>query len=180
MTTSTKEMQWVLRAQYRDRDALELLLRSVQPALRRYLTGLAGTTDCDDLLQDVLVLVIRKLGTLEDPSLFRPWVFRIASREAFRYLKKRRLWLGRHDDVPLADLPVPDIRPSTELLQELLAADTVSPASRAVLILHFQEALSLPEVAAILAIPLGTAKSRLAYGLSSLRKRLKHSGGSHD
>jgi hypothetical protein len=34
------------------------------------------------------------------------------------------------------------------------------------LILYFDEQLSLPEVAAILDIPLGTAKSRLAYGLS--------------
>ena len=30
-------MQWVLRAQCRDREALEALLRHVQPSLRRYL-----------------------------------------------------------------------------------------------------------------------------------------------
>jgi DNA-directed RNA polymerase specialized sigma24 family protein len=30
-----------------------------------------------------------------------------------------------------------------------------------------------------LEIPVGTAKSRLAYGLKSLRKHLKESGGSH-
>src|SRR5688572_32132380 len=101
-------MQWVLRAQCRDREALESLLQSVQPSLRRYLSGLAGGTDADDLLQDVLVIIIRKLGGLDDPSLFRPWAFRIASREAFRHIKKRRLWLGRHeDDSPLADLPTP-------------------------------------------------------------------------
>jgi RNA polymerase sigma-70 factor (ECF subfamily) len=41
-----------------------------------------------------------------------------------------------------------------------------------VLALHFQEELSLPDVAAILEIPLGTVKSRLSYGLSSLRKHL--------
>jgi RNA polymerase sigma-70 factor, ECF subfamily len=48
----------------------------------------------------------------------------------------------------------------------------VSPASRAVLVLHFQEGLSLPEVAAALELPLGTVKSRLGYGLSLLRKSL--------
>lgn len=170
----------MLRAQCSDREALEALLRSVQPSLRRYLSALAGTTDADDLLQDVLVIVIRKLGALNDPKLFRPWTFRIASREAFRHIRKRRLWQGRHeDDARLEEVPMPEIRPSGELLKQLLAAESISPASRAVLVLHFQEELSLPDVAAILDIPLGTAKSRLAYGLSSIRKQMKSSGGSH-
>ena len=70
----------MLRAQCNDREALEALLRSVKPSLRRYLSGLAGATDADDLLQDVLVIIIRirKLGMLDDPKLFRPWSFRIA------------------------------------------------------------------------------------------------------
>lgn len=179
METSTQEMQWVLRAQCSDREALELLLRSVQPSLRRYLSGLAGASDAEDLLQDVLVIVIRRIGTLENPALFRPWTFRIASREAFRHIRKRRLWNGRQDvDTDLDALPSSEPRPSGELLQELLAT-VVSPASRAVLLLHFEEDLPLVEVAAILDIPLGTVKSRLAYGLNSLRKLLKASGGSH-
>jgi RNA polymerase sigma-70 factor (ECF subfamily) len=174
-------MQWVLRAQCGDREALESLLRSVQPSLRRYVSGLAGATDADDLLQDVLVIVIRRLRTLEDPALFRAWAFRIASREGFRCIRRRRLWHGRHDpEVTLTDLPAaPDMPPSGDLLRELIATDAISPASRAVLILHFQEELPLAEVAAILGIPLGTAKSRLAYGLNAIRKHLKDSGGSH-
>ncbi len=170
----------MLRAQCNDREALEALLRCVQPSLRRYLAGLAGATDADDLLQDVLVLVVRRLGTLDDPKLFRPWSFRIASREAFRHIRKRRLWQGRHEDeAQLDDLPTPAELPPGELLRELLSTDAISPASRAVLILHFEEELSLPEVAAILDIPLGTAKSRLGYGLRSIRKHLKASGGLH-
>jgi RNA polymerase sigma-70 factor (ECF subfamily) len=187
---SVQEMQWVLRAQVGDREALEDLLRTVQPSLRRYLAGLAGAADADDLLQDVLMLVIRKIGGLEDPALFRPWTFRIASREAFRHIRKRRAWVGQHDDESeLANVAGPDMRPNDELLQQLLASEALSPASRAVLMLHFREGLSLPEVAAILDIPVGTAKSRLAYGLAALRKHMKIAplhqgsggqGGSHD
>lgn len=180
MATPIQEMQWVLRAQVGDREALEMLLRTVQPSLRRYLSGLAGRADADDLLQDVLIIIVRKLGSLEDPQVFRPWAFRIASREAFRHIAKRRLWAGRHDDDSrLEELPAPATGPSGELLEQLLSAENISPASRAVLLLHFQEELSLPEVAAILDIPVGTAKSRLAYGLASLRKHVRNTGGSH-
>lgn len=137
MVTSVQEMQWVLRARTSDREALEALLRSVQPSLRRYLSGIAGATDADDLLQDVLVIVVRKLGDLEDPALFRAWTFRIASREAFRHIKKRRLWQGRYeDDSRLEAMPMAELPPSGEALRELLAAKSISPASGAVLMLN--------------------------------------------
>jgi len=48
-----------------DREALELLLRSIQPSLRRYVLGLVGPSHADDVLQDVLILVARKLAWLE-------------------------------------------------------------------------------------------------------------------
>ena len=173
MATSKQEAQWVLRAQCNDREALELLLRSVQPSLHRYLSGLVGVRHADDVLQDVFILVCRKLTWLQTPNLFRPWAFRIASRAAFRHLRKekRRLEHGE-DDAVLDAVPSPQAPPSGEMLQQLLNSDALSPASRAVLVLHFQEELSLPEVAAILEIPLGTVKSRLAFGLAALRKRV--------
>jgi RNA polymerase sigma-70 factor, ECF subfamily len=173
-------MQWVLRAQCHDREALEALLRSVQPSLRRYLCGLVGGTDADDLQQDILMIVVRRLGSLDDPGLFRAWLFRIASREAFRHIRKRRRWQERHEaDSELDRLASPGTPPIVDVLR-LLSTDIVSPASRAVLILHFQEELSLPDVAAILEIPLGTAKSRLGYGLRLIRNHLTSSGGPHD
>jgi len=169
--TSTQEAQWVLRAQCDDRDALELLLRSVQPALDRYVRGLVGPVDADDVLQDVLILVCRKLRWLHAPELFRPWVFRVASRAAFRHLKRRRRWLERSEsEYDLDALPAADRRFSDELILQLLTSEVLSPGSRAVLVLHFQEGMTLAEVAGVLEIPLGTVKSRLAFGLSALRK----------
>ena len=49
----------------------------------------------------------------------------------------------------------------------------MSPKSRAVLLMHYREEISLEDITAILDIPLGTAKSRLAYGLSSLRSLIQ-------
>ena len=172
MATSKQEAQWVLRAQCGDREALELLLRSVQIPLRRYLTRLVGASSADDTLQEALILVSRKLVWLGAPEAFRPWAYRVASRVAFRHLKKEKHWSEQvRDEAVLDDVPAASAVPP-ELLPELLQSDALSPASRAVLTLHFQEELSLPEIAAILAIPLGTVKSRLAYGLEALRKKL--------
>jgi len=177
MRTTRQEALWALRAQCGSREALELLLASVQAPLRSYLLSLVGPADADDVVQEVLILVYRKLRWLEAPDAFRPWVFRIASRAAFRHLRKTKRWREHvDDDDVLEELPAHETPPPPpELLQRLAATNGISPASRAVLLLHFQEELSLPEVAAVLAIPLGTVKSRLAYGLAALRKQL---GGS--
>lgn len=173
MATPIQEAQWVLRAQSRDREALELLLRSVQPVLRRYVAGLVGGNEADDILQDVLIIVARKLYWLEQPELFRAWAFRIASRAAFRHLKKRKRWTeATVDQSALDDLPAPDNAVPDESVLELLDSPALTPASRAVLVLHFREEMPLAHVAAVLEIPLGTVKSRLAFGLKTLRKEL--------
>ena len=162
-----------MRAQCGDRDALEQLLRSVTPPLHRYVRRLVGAHAADDIAQDVLIAVSRKLRWLSEPRLFRAWVFRIASREAFRYLRKqKRQGPYAGDEEILQALPAAAAPADADLARELLESDALSPASRAVLVLHFQEGLTLPEVAAVLEIPLGTVKSRLAYGLDALRRRI--------
>jgi DNA-directed RNA polymerase specialized sigma24 family protein len=49
-----------------------------------------GTVDADDVLQEVPVLLYRKLASLHAPELFRAWAFRIASRAGFRHIKQRQ------------------------------------------------------------------------------------------
>jgi RNA polymerase sigma-70 factor (ECF subfamily) len=172
--TPQDEVMWALRAQCGDRDALEHLLRSVQAPIRRYVTRLVGATDADDVVQDVLVAIAGNVVWLLEPGLFRAWAFRIASRAAFSHLRRvRRRGIEDNADLVLASVPAPEPPPDSELLAELLARDVLSPASRAVLVLHFQEEMELAEVAAVLEIPLGTVKSRLAYGLKTLRRYLE-------
>ena len=171
MRGTENETAWVIAAQCGDRDALEQLLRSVQPPLRRYVVRLVGPTAADDVLQNVLIAIARKLTWLAEPLLFRAWAYRIASRAAFDHLRKEKR-RGQHEtsDELLEAIPAQDARPSDEQLRELLDSDVLSPSSRAVLTLHFQEEMPLAAVAAVLEIPLGTVKSRLAYGLAALRR----------
>ncbi len=162
----------VLLAQSGDRTALEQLLRDAYAPLRRYITHLAGSDLADDILQETSLQIFRKLPFLREPAVFRPWTFRIASRIAFSHLKQARRWQAL-DDAPTEHLTTFAAslgEPPDEGFLTLL--DQVSPASRAVLLLRYQHDLTLEETAAILEIPIGTAKSRLHYGVTTLRKYL--------
>jgi RNA polymerase sigma-70 factor (ECF subfamily) len=162
----------VLLAQAGDRDALEQLLREIHGPLRGYITRLAGADLADDILQEAALQIFRKLPHLREPAVFRPWTLRIASRIAFTHLKRAARWEPL-DEAAVEDLAMLDPtlgEPPDEAFLTLL--DHVSPASRAVLLLRYQHDLSLEEAAAILEIPIGTAKSRLHYGVSTLRKHL--------
>ena len=175
--TSRQQAHWVLRAQCGDRDAIERLLASVQPPLTRYVRAIVGARDAEDVAQEVMVTIYRRLDSLLHPDLLKPWMYRIASRTAFRHLQKARRWPDYlRDDEALGDIAAPEIQRRERDVDQLLQDERVTPASRAVLALHFKEGLTLPEVAAVLDIPLGTAKSRMAYGLSTLRRHYADGG----
>ena len=173
MRGTNDEEGWVIQAQCGDRDAMERVLRTIQVPLRRYLQRLVGSTAGDDVLQTSLISIAKRLSWLAEPRLFRSWAYRIASRAAFDHLRKEKR-RGRHDsdDALLDNLVADEPPPSGIEIEELVDSSGVSPACRAVLMLHFQEEMSLADVAAVLELPLGTVKSRLAYGLAAVRRHL--------
>lgn len=169
--TAPDEAYLVLLAQSGDRAALGELLQGVQPRLRGYLRMLKrDTAAADDVLQDTFVIAVRKLKFLRDPALFRPWIYRIATREAHRRI--------RHAEEPMADRDVADAADTERALLDAEARERLRDEvaklpdrARAVIALHYFEQMPLDEIAAVLDAPLGTIKSRLAYGLAALRKR---------
>jgi len=180
MADDRRPIRLVLLAQAGDRAALGELFRFFQAPLHSYLARLLGDDYlAEDVLQDVFVIVWRKLRWLREPELFRPWVYRIASREAFRRIRKERFWARLRGESRLAALPAAE--PAENIPREWLEAlpgrlAAVTPASRAVLLLHYLEGLTLDEVAAVLALPSGTVKSRLAFGLAALRRQFAQDG----
>jgi RNA polymerase sigma-70 factor (ECF subfamily) len=168
------EVQLVLLAQAGDREAFEQLLRGVYPALRRYVAALVGQTEADDVVQETAVQIHRKLGWLREPAYFRAWAFRSASRMAIGRLKRNRRWESLEDHREMAQ----EIPQSEDFEARLVwnnqienLASELSAASRAVLLLHYQQEYRLEEIAAVLEIPVGTVKSRLFYAVKTLRKR---------
>jgi RNA polymerase sigma-70 factor, ECF subfamily len=171
---SGKQETWlVLRAQAGDREAFDQLFRLLQEPLYRYIFSLVGAGAlAEDILQEVFILIYRKIRWLREPELLRPWAYRIATREAFKLLKRERRWSDRtEDESVLLDLPAPS---RDELAPELIAqlVARVSPASRAVIVLHYVHEMPLAEIAELMGVAVGTVKSRLAYGLDLMRRQL--------
>ena len=169
------EILLVLLAQQGDVAAFEELLRRLHGPLRQYVNRMVGASDADDVMQDSAIRLYRNIRYLRDPVVFRAWAFRIATRIALTYLKRAERWRQLESDPDL--IRAIAVVPSSEHEQfdrdYLEWIDRVSPASRAALLLHYEQHLSLEETAAILDVPVGTVKSRLSYGLASIRNQLK-------
>jgi RNA polymerase sigma-70 factor (ECF subfamily) len=189
MTDKERENWWVLRAQSGDREALDELLKAVQEPLFRYIFSLVREKSvAEDILQEVFIRIYRKLRWLREPEVFRSWAYQIATRETFRHFKReKRLANQVTDETALRTIPSLPSREEfasglIDGLPQLVA--NLSPASRAVIVLHYLHEMSFEETAAVLSIPIGTVKSRLAYGLESLRQQLrtqeKFANGGHN
>ena len=172
----TTETWLVLRSQTGDREALDVLLRGIQDDLARYIGSLMDqSADAPDVLQEVLLKVVRKIGTLRDPALFRPWAFRIASRESFSRLRAENEWnelIDPEADTNALSDPSHDESMATGIDFVRLIAK-LSLASRSVIALHYMEGLTHSEIATALGLSIGTVKSRLAYGLTQLRRETR-------
>ena len=168
MLPGLSERSLVLRAQSGDRAAFDALLQTIDRDLLRYVTRLVeGKPLAEDIVQDVMITIVRKISWLRDPALFRPWCYRIASRAAFRALRKEPEVLG------VIEAGEGDAEADPWLRKRMAEAlPRLSAGSRAVIVLHYFEEMSLADVAAILELNVGTVKSRLAYGLAQLRKAL--------
>lgn len=161
-----RDITLIVRAQAGERAAVEAMLGAIAPPLRRYLTRLIGQR-ADDVLQETLFRIWKNVGWLHDPALFRPWCYRIATREALRMMRRER----KHehtDEVALDAVAAEAADPALRLLAERLI-EQVSAQARVVLAAHVLEGLTLEETAAAAEIPLGTVKSRLASGLKQIR-----------
>jgi RNA polymerase sigma-70 factor, ECF subfamily len=134
----------------------------------------------EEILQDTMLAVWRGAGSFRGESSARSWVIAIARRQTRDRLRTRRLRVV--DDAFLADQPGSGPGPEVTALDraelaEVTAAIRELPAPhREVLGLAFGSGLSLPEVAGVLEIPVGTVKSRLTAARTALARVLNEKG----
>jgi RNA polymerase sigma factor (sigma-70 family) len=136
---------------------------------------LRDTPRAEDAVQDALVEAWRSIRGLRDPDRFDAWMHRLLVRACHRHgrVQKRRDVVELH----LLDTDAPRLEDDAMSLanrDQLERGFRRLPLDqRAVVVLHFYRGLPLTEVAEILAIPAGTAKSRLHRATQTLRAALE-------
>ena len=185
-------MAWLKRTASRNetRDAVEFsrLMREHVPALYRSAFRWTGAVDrAEDLVQQLLLRLYPRLAELRELDQLRPWALRVMYRIFVDQLRRERsspVQFGSDapaqgeapddDDGWLDPGPGPLDLLEQEVTQERLlrAWERLGEEHRAVLAMHDIEDYTLPELARIMDIPLGTLKSRLHRARARLRELL--------
>lgn len=130
--------------------------------------------DAEDAVQQALWTAWGDLPGLRDPARFDAWLYRLLVRKCYVAARNRRrrdvvvrLVPELHD---VSDQSRADEIAERDALERAFA--TLSTEHRAVIVLHHYVGLGLDEVAAILEIPPGTARSRSSIATRRLREVL--------
>lgn len=135
------------------------------------------SADADDIVQETLLRAWRTPSLLaEDPGAVRGWLFTVAHHLVIDQVRSAR---HRHEDQN-AEV-VEDITDDRvdRLFDEMLLTDALASLSaqhREVIVRAYYGGQSTVELARDLAVPEGTVKSRLHYGLRALRLAVQERG----
>jgi len=154
----------------------ERLADSATLAFRVSRGVLRNDADAEDVTQEALLKAFRNFARLRDRSRFRAWLVRISFRLALDRLRsaKRRgvreaEWMRERERSQ-----APGQQGSHEFQEHLERAMEALPEKmRLVLLLSAMDGHSLEQVAALLAIPVGTVKSRLFFARKQLAEKLR-------
>ncbi len=163
-----------------DRTAFDALVRSrVDAVYHTSLAILGDSADAADATQETFVSAWCHRADLRDPDLFDAWLGRI-NLNACR-MQLRRRGRTRVREIRLLD-PLDDREPASperSLADRTADSDAFDRAfarlsvdDRAVLVLHHLQARPVAEIAAVLAAPEGTIKSRLHRARAALESAL--------
>lgn len=179
---------WICAAQAGDRAAFDALVglyyRSVY---RTALAALQRSEDAEDAAQDAFVLAWRKVAAFRGDSSFKTWLLTIVWRQALdRRTRRDRWWRRQHHPTATGDgasedtvetLVTLDADPErvtagrARLAQVQAAIAALSPKLRDTLLLASSGEHSYDDIAAMLNVPVGTVKWRVAEARRLLKCR---------
>jgi RNA polymerase sigma-70 factor (ECF subfamily) len=167
-----------------DVEAVAALMERYQHRLYRYLLRIVRQPDtAEDLFQQTWLRVMERIRNYHPERSFEGWLFALAHNLAIDHLRRYRPE-SLDEPLPSGDSRA-ELVPGAGLgaLEELLsqeragwlaeAAAELPLVFREVLTLRFEEEMKLEEMAAVLALPLGTVKTRLHRALKHLRRTLE-------
>lgn len=175
----TRDPDLVERARRGDLDAFESIVRDRMAAVYRLSLAITGNeADAADATQDAFVAAWKQVRSLKDPARLEAWLGRIAVNSARMVVRARSRRSVREIagvDMVVSAPASAHMAPSpAERDGELvaLALDRLDPDQRSILALRHLDGRGIPEIAATLGIPEGTAKSRLFAARKALQAAL--------
>ena len=168
-----RDDELALAAAAGDRAALERLLEEhvdrVHAVCRRIVID---ADDALDATQDALVAIARGIRRFDGRSAFSTWAYRVATNAALDELRRRK----RRPLVAVDALPDTAVAGGEERVDARLDVDAalerVPEEFRVAVVLRDLADLDYAEIAAVLDVPVGTVKSRVARGRAALRAEL--------
>ena len=167
-------------------EAFERLVETYENKIYTLALRMSGSPDdAGDIAQEAFLAAWRGLPAFRGEAGFATWLYRLASNAAIDYLRRQRKQRGELslDDEELGldavDAgPGPQDAAEGEEVRSAVAAGlgALSEGHRQVLVLRELQGLSYEEIAAVLAVDLGTVKSRISRARSALRKILLENG----
>lgn len=163
----------------------QLMERFQADLVHQALAILGNQADAEDVAQDTLCRAYQEMHSLKDPSKLGQWLRAINRCKALDLLRKRkaqreeRLGTGAQETLTKEMFPGRGATPAegqavNEQAEQIYRAVESLPAQyREVVLLRYMEHLTLEEIARRLAIPPGTARSRMARADGLLLQRLK-------
>lgn len=175
-TSGVQDAELAKRAQRGDRDAFgELVVRYAGQARRVARAILASPDDADDAAQDGFLAALRHLDRYDPVRPFGPWLIRIVANAAMDRRRRRRV---RQTEALSPVTPSVDPGPAQVTDRRAFhaalraALERLPERQRAAVVLFDVEGYSHREVAGMLDVPEGTARSDVFHARRALRKVL--------
>jgi RNA polymerase sigma-70 factor (ECF subfamily) len=176
VTTAAQDAELLARVLDGDHDAFDQIMRNHEDRVFSVCLRIMGHRDqALDATQETFLTAFRKAAQFKGTAALGTWIYRIAVNTCYDQLRKqkRRRADPMPDHLDPADHSAADAVESAGLrpeIQKALAA--IPPEFRSAVVLSDVEGMSLPDVAEILGVPVGTVKSRVFRGRRLLAAEL--------
>ncbi len=153
----------------------EAIARQYSGMLYRHIHRMVGNReDAQDILQDVLLLIFRKLHTFRGDASMKTWVFRIASNRAIDFIRqsRRRPTEALDEKLSTKESPLAFTQRKAEIDTLSQALNRLPIEQQQVVVLKEINGFTFREISEILQIPENTAKTRMYTSLKKLRSLL--------
>ncbi|MEC9373583.1 MAG: sigma-70 family RNA polymerase sigma factor [Planctomycetota bacterium] len=134
--------------------------------------------EVEDLLQDVAMTMVRKISTIRDPGLVKPWLRSVAANAARTAGRRRKAGLrlvSSVEDSPEVSLAEAADRLAAreEAERALEAARELPEEYREPLLMRCVQGMTYQQIAEAMELPVTTIETRLARARRMLREQLE-------